>query len=119
MLGVCLAVFVIAKDKQTRTMAGSAAFVNFLSGITEPGLYGVVLKNKKYFISLTVAGALGGLICGIFECYITNFAFTGLFGIPAFASSPTAGFYFLAVGVTIITAFILTIILEKGTRLKK
>lgn len=119
LLGVCLAVFVIAKDKQTRTMAGSAAFVNFLSGITEPGLYGVVLKNKKYFISLTVAGALGGLICGIFECYITNFAFTGLFGIPAFASSPTAGFYFLAVGVTIITAFILTIILEKGTRLKK
>lgn len=119
LLGVCLAVFVIAKDKQTKTMAGSASFVNLLSGITEPGLYGIVLKNKKYFISLTVAGAVGGLICGIFECYITNFAFTGLFGLPAFASSPTAGFYFLAVAVTIVIAFVLTIVLEKGFSTKK
>lgn len=114
LLGVCLAVLVISKDKQTKTMAGSASFVNFLSGVTEPGLYGVVLKNKKHFISLTVAGAIGGLICGIFKCYITNFAFTGLFGLPAFASSPTAVYYFIAVGVTIAVAFLLTIFLEKG-----
>lgn len=119
LLGVCLAVLVTAKNKEMKTMAASASFVNLLSGITEPGLYGIILKNKKYFISLTVAGAIGGLICGIFSCYITNFAFTGLFGLPAFASSPTAVYYFIAVAVTIIVAFVLTIMLQGGFRLKK
>ena len=113
LLGVTLAILVVSKDKQTKTMAGSASFVNFLSGITEPGLYGIVLKDKKRFISLTIAGAIGGLICGIFNCYITNFAFTGLFGLPAFASSPTALYYFIAVAATIIAAFILTVLLER------
>lgn len=119
LLGVCLAVFFITKDKQTKAMAGSASFVNALSGITEPGLYGIVLKNKKHFIALTIAGAVGGAICGFFNCYITNFAFTGLFGLPAFASSPTAVYYFIAVIVTIAIAFLLTILLERGTELKK
>lgn len=118
LLGVCLAVLVIAKDKQTKTMAGSAAFVNFLSGVTEPGLYGIVLKNKKYFIALTAAGAAGGFICGVFDFYITNFAFTGLFGLPAFASAPKAAYYFIAVVATIAIAFILTVILEKGFKSK-
>lgn len=118
LLGVCLAVLAISKDKQTKTMAASASFVNFLSGVTEPGLYGIVLKNKKYFISLTVAGAVGGLLSGIFGCYITNFAFTGLFGLPAFASSPTSIYYFISVVVTIAIAFILTIILEKSIKSK-
>lgn len=119
LLGVCLAVLLTAKNKETKTMAASASFVNFLSGITEPGLYGVILKNKKYFISLTVAGAIGGLVCGIFNCYVTNFAFTGLFGLPAFASSPTAIYYFISVAITIIVAFVLTIILQRGKLIKK
>lgn len=119
LLGVCLAVLLTAKNKETKTMAASASFVNFLSGITEPGLYGVILKNKKYFISLTAAGAIGGLVCGIFNCYVTNFAFTGLFGLPAFASSPTAVYYFISVAITISVAFVLTIFLQRGKLTKK
>lgn len=112
-LGITLAVIVTSKDKQTKTMASSAAFVNFLSGVTEPSIYGILIKNKMYFVALSIAGGIGGLICGIFNCYITNFAFTGLFGLPAFASSPTAIPYFIAVAVTIAVAFILTIIFTK------
>lgn len=119
LLGVCLGVFFASRDKSTKSMAISAAFVNFLSGITEPGLYGIVLKNKKYFAIISVSGAIGGLICGIFNCYITNFAFTGLFGLPAFASSPTAKMYFVSVVVTIALGFIITYALEKGISLKK
>ena len=119
LLGVCLGVFFASRDKSTKSMAISAAFVNFLSGITEPGLYGIVLKNKKYFAIISISGAIGGLICGIFNCYITNFAFTGLFGLPAFASSPTAKMYFVSVVVTIALGFIITYALEKGISLKK
>ncbi|MDD3028144.1 MAG: PTS transporter subunit EIIC [Erysipelotrichaceae bacterium] len=119
LLGVTLAVLLISRNKETKTMAGSASFVNFLSGITEPGLYGVIFKNKKYFIALTLGGLAGGLICGIFGCYITAFAFTGLFGLPAFASSPTALNYFIAVAVTIAVSFGTTVFLEKGLKSKK
>lgn len=119
LLGVCLAVFLISKDKETKVMAGSAAFVNGLSGITEPGLYGIVLKNKRYFAIISIAGIIGGLILGIFNCYITAFAFSGLFGLPAFMASPTAPMYFVAVIVTIVVAFTLTIAVEKGLLRKK
>ena len=117
LLGVLLAVFFFEKDKTTRTVAGSAAFVNFLAGITEPGLYGVIIKNKRYFITLTLGGLAGGLVCGIFGTYITNFAFTGLFGLPAFASSPTAVPYFCAVIVSIAVSFIGTVIVQKGMQM--
>lgn len=113
LLGVCLAVMVISKSKEEKTIASSSAFVNFLSGVTEPGLYGVVMKNKKYFISLTLGGLVGGIVCGVTKSYITNFAFTGLFGLPAFLSSPTATTYFIAVGATLAVSFFATILLSK------
>ncbi|WP_026342489.1 PTS transporter subunit EIIC [Paenibacillus fonticola] len=113
LLGVCLAVLFISKSKEEKTIASSAAFVNFLSGVTEPGLYGVIMKNKKYFISLTLGGLVGGIIFGATHSYITNFAFTGLFGLPAFLSSPTAATYMLSVIVTITLSFVLTILLSK------
>lgn len=112
-LGVTLAVLLCARDKEERAMASSAAFVNFLSGVTEPSLYGVIIKNKMRIVAVVASAAVGGLICGIFKCYVTNFAFTGLFGLPAFASSPTAIPYFGAVLVTIALAFGITFIFEK------
>lgn len=117
-LGVTLAVMVCTKNKEERAMASSAAFVNFLSGVTEPSLYGVVIKNKMNIVAVAFSAAVGGLICGIFKCYVTNFAFTGLFGIPAFASSPTAVPYFIAVAVTITLSFIFACTILKGKKVK-
>lgn len=115
-LGVLLAVLVISRDKATRTVAGSAAFVNAVAGITEPGIFGVIVKQKRYFAAVTIGGMAGGLICGIFGVYITAFAFTGILGSPAFLASPMAGPYFLAVAVTIVTAFLVTFLMEKAIR---
>lgn len=116
LLGVVLAVMIFGRDKEARTVAGSAAFVNFLAGVTEPGLYGVAIKNKWYFVWVTLGGLAGGLICGISHAYVTAFAFTGLFGLPAFASSPTAVPYFIAVGVAILVSFVATAIFERTKR---
>ncbi len=113
LLGVLLAVMIFNRDKETRATAGSAAFVNFLAGVTEPGLYGVAIKNKWYFIWTALGGAVGGLICGLANTYITAFAFTGLFGLPAFASSPTAVPYFIAVAVSIAVSFVATAVFER------
>lgn len=118
LLGVCLAVFIIAKNKSDKEMAGSAAFVNGLSGITEPGLYGVMIKNKKYILSVILGGLAGGFVHGVTGTYITNFAFGGLLGVPAFLSSPKAATYFLGVLVSIVVGFISTVILTKREQAK-
>lgn len=115
-LGVLLAVLLVSRDKATRTVAGSAAFVNALAGITEPGIYGVVVKNKRYFGIVSLAGMAGGLVCGIFKVYVTAFAFSGILGSPAFLASPKAAPYFLAVFTTIAVAFALTFFLDKAAQ---
>lgn len=112
-LGISLAVMLTSKDKQVKTMAASASFVNFLSGVTEPGIYGIVIKNKRNFVTMIVSGLTGGLLCGIFDCYITAFAFTGLFGLPAFMASPRFAYYALAVVVTIAISFGITFFMER------
>ncbi|QZN86309.1 PTS transporter subunit EIIC [Cellulomonas sp. C5510] len=115
-LGVLLAVLVLSKDRPTRAVAGSAAFVNGIAGITEPGIYGVLVKSKKYFVGVLAGGLVGGLVCGLFDVYITAFAFTGVLGAPAFLSSPRAVPYFLAVFCTIAVAFVVTLVLDRRGR---
>ncbi len=111
LLGVCLAVMIFAKKKADKEMAGSAFFINALSGVTEPGIYGVMIKNKKYIVSVILGGFSGGLVHGITGTYITSFAFAGILGSPAFLSSPKAATYFLGVAVAIIVGFVSTMIL--------
>ncbi|WP_158372821.1 PTS transporter subunit EIIC [Cellulosimicrobium cellulans] len=115
-LGVLLAVLLVSRDRATRTVAGSAAFVNGIAGVTEPGIYGVLVKSKKYFVGVIAGGLVGGLICGLFDVYITAFAFTGVLGAPAFLSSPRAVPHFVAVACSIATGFVVTLLLERRAR---
>ncbi|HEY0186288.1 MAG TPA: PTS transporter subunit EIIC [Cellulomonas sp.] len=114
MLGVLLAVLVITRDKPTRALAGSAAFVNGIAGITEPGLYGVILKSKKYLAAVVAGGLAGGLVCGLFDVYVTAFAFSGVLGAPAFLASPRAVPYFVAVFCALAVGFVATLLLDRS-----
>lgn len=118
LLGICLAVLLFSEDKEQRATAGSAAFVNALSGITEPGLYGIVLKDKKYLFALIAGGAAGGLICGIFNVAATKFAFSGILAFGAWLSIPNLLWYCVAIVVSIAVGFVLTVILDKGLKKK-
>lgn len=119
LLGICLAVLLFSRDKEQRTTAGSAAFVNALSGITEPGLYGIVLKDKKYLLALVTGGAAGGLICGIFNVAATKFAFSGILAFGAWLSIPNLLWYCVAIAASIAVGFVMTVILNKGTAKRK
>ena len=43
----CLAVACKTKNKELKQIAGSAATTAFVSGITEPAMYGITLKKKR------------------------------------------------------------------------
>lgn len=101
LLGVCLGVLFASKNAKKRQVAGSAAFVDALSGITEPGLYGIVMTNKRYLISLIVGGAAGGLIIGLFDVPTIQFAFSGILSFGAYLTIPKLPIYITAIVVSI------------------
>lgn len=73
--GASLAVSLRTKDSELRGQALSAGIVALLSGVTEPALFGVCLKEKKALRGAMIAGALSGVYVGLvnIRCYIYSF----------------------------------------------
>jgi len=114
LMGIALASAILSKDEKQKNIAGASAFSLFLAGISEPALYGVIMKNKRYFLALCLSGAIGGLICGLFGVYSKNIAFAGLLTFPAYASSPTVVAYVLAIVTSAVVGFGLAYVFHKS-----
>ncbi|WP_105305043.1 PTS transporter subunit EIIC [Anaerolactibacter massiliensis] len=118
LLGVCLGVLFASKNAKKRQVAGSAAFVDALSGITEPGLYGIVMTNKRYLISLIVGGAAGGLIIGLFDVPTIQFAFSGILSFGAYLTIPKFPIYITAIVVSIAVSCAVSMLTTKRIEAK-
>ena len=81
--GATLAVAVKAKNKELKQLASSSGFTAVM-GITEPCLYGVLLKLKRPFVASMIGGAVGGIYAGISGLVRYSFVSPGLTAIPAF-----------------------------------
>ena len=105
--GIAAAVFAIflkSKRAETKEMAGTAAISAFVGGVTEPAIYGILMKCKKVFAAVCLANGIGGAICGIMhvtrDTMITVNGLTlpaiaavyGPWGIVAIVISMIAGF---------------------------
>ena len=81
--GATLAVAVKTKDKNLKQLASSSGFTAVM-GITEPCLYGVLLKLKRPFVASMIGGAIGGIYAGLSGLVRYAFVSPGLTAIPAF-----------------------------------
>ena len=81
--GATLAVALKAKDENLKSLASSSGFTAVM-GITEPCLYGVLLKLKRPFVASMIGGAAGGIYAGITGLVRYAFVPPGLTAIPAF-----------------------------------
>lgn len=81
--GATLAVAVKTKNKDLKQLASSSGFTAVM-GITEPCLYGVLLKLKRPFVASMIGGAIGGIYAGISGLVRYAFVSPGLTAIPAF-----------------------------------
>lgn len=81
--GATLAVAVKAKNKDLKQLASSSGFTAVM-GITEPCLYGVLLKLKRPFVASMIGGAVGGVYAGLSGLVRYAFVSPGLTAIPAF-----------------------------------
>ena len=81
--GATLAVAFRAKNRQLRQLAFSSGFTAVM-GITEPCLYGVVLKLKRPLIAAVIGGGVGGIYAGVSGLVRYAFVSPGLAALPAF-----------------------------------
>ncbi|MBU3097907.1 MULTISPECIES: beta-glucoside-specific PTS transporter subunit IIABC [Clostridium] len=117
-MGLAFGVFVKTKDKKLKTLAGSTLLPGLLSGVTEPIVYGLLLRYKRTIPYVAVAGAVGGAISGILGVQEKVFAFPSALSTPAF--SPMS-MYAIAMAVPFIIVALLTIIFgyeSKDKRIK-
>lgn len=118
-LGICLAVAVFATNKGDKATASSAAFTNALCGITEPGMYGIILRSKWLIGAMVGSGAIAGLVLGIGKVAATNFAFSGILAFSGWFGCVNFPMYCLGIAVSIILSFVVTAVLIKSGKVNE
>ncbi|GGO02385.1 beta-glucoside-specific PTS transporter subunit IIABC [Saccharibacillus kuerlensis] len=99
--GLAVGILLRARDKTTRSLASSTAIPGLLAGVTEPIIYGFILRYKRTIPYVVIAGALGGAINGAMGSKSMAFAFPSIFAIPTF--SPMLG-YAIGSGIAFLLA---------------
>lgn len=105
-----LVVGIKTKDKKLKSTAISCALTAYVSGVTEPALFGINLRLKKPLYGAMIGSFCGGLFAGITQVKI--FAFpgsAGLLSLPAFIGDSGLGNLYYAV-IALIIGTIVTFI---------
>ena len=76
------------RDKELRQTATGAAVSGLLGGISEPSLYGVVLRYKRVFPLILIPAMIAGGLISALGVKSYAFAFTSLLSIPAMQPIP-------------------------------
>lgn len=120
--GACLAYALLQKDADKRGV-GISSGITALSGITEPGVYGVLFPNKYPLIGAMVGGGVGGFIAGLFGLTQYVIANPGFISFAAYINPDgTFGNFWGMMGVmvlAVIVGFVVTYVLGKRQEAKK
>lgn len=106
-IGLAFGIFIKTKDKKVKALAGSTLLPGLLSGITEPILYGLMLRYKRTIPYVAIAGVVGGGISGLVGAEALAYAFPSALSIPIY--SPFV-LYIIAMLSAFAAATILTVI---------
>ena len=113
---VVFAVFLKSHNKKTKETALPAAISSFF-GVSEPSIYGVTLPLKTPLFITWGCSAVGGAIMGLLDVKLYTMGGMGLFAFPAYISPNgfDMSFYgvLIAVGVSMVLGFVLTLIFFK------
>lgn len=107
--GSALAVGVKAKKKENKEVGLSTGITALLS-VTEPALYGVLIRLKKPLISAIIASAITGVFIGIFDIRAYATASCSLLTLPIFMGGEMSNFYLAcaAAVIAVVLGFVIT-----------
>ena len=109
-VGTCLGVWVKAKKEENKSVAMSA-FISSFIGITEPGIYGVLLKYKKALIADIIAGGVAGAFVAVGGGHATAYVNSCILSLPVFVGD---GFAFVCIGMAIAAALGFGLVMVMG-----
>lgn len=92
MMGIALGMLIKAarsKNKPLRDTAAAASLSVVIGGITEPTLYGLVLRYRRVLIIEVIAAAASGLVLGLFQTKMIGFSPAPILALPLMI--PTLG----------------------------
>lgn len=106
-VGVGLGVFLRSKkDPQTRTLASGAFLASLLGGITEPTLYGLVLRYKRVMAAQLIGAFAASVVAGLFQISGHALVMSPVLGAPVF--TPMVGYLIaLVVGTAVAAAAVM------------
>ncbi len=107
-MGVALAIAWRSRDPAVKSLAGSASITGLLAGVTEPIVYGLLLRYKRTIPAVLIAGAVGGAINGALHVKMNAFAFHSLLSIPAFGPMDQ---YLIGIVTAFILAMLITLVI--------
>lgn len=108
MMAVAIAVFVILaikkKNPELRDTAAAASLSVAIGGITEPTLYGLILRYRKLLIIEMITAGASGAVLGLFGTYVVGFSPAPFLALPLLR--PIIGGV-LGIVVALVVAFLL------------
>ena len=110
LVGACLAVFIRAKNSDTKQIGLSTTISSFI-GITDPGIYGVFLKIRNAMIATIVGGGLGGAIVGAFGGRATAYVNSCILSLPVFMGE---NFWCVLLGMAVSTVAAFAVVMVLG-----
>lgn len=109
-VGTCLGVWVKAKKPENKSV-GFSTFISSFLGITEPGIYGVLLKYKTALIADIIAGGVAGAFVAVGGGHATAYVNSCILSLPVFIGD---GFLFVCLGMAISTALAFGLVMFLG-----
>jgi beta-glucoside PTS system EIICBA component len=90
-VGIAIGFYLRAKKhSKMRALAGPTAITGLLAGVTEPIVYGIILRYKRLLPIVAISGGIGGAICGLTNVTMNAYVFHNVFSIPVY--TPTFGY---------------------------
>ncbi|MFJ5625042.1 beta-glucoside-specific PTS transporter subunit IIABC [Peribacillus loiseleuriae] len=83
-MGVAFGVFLRARDKKLKSLTLGAVLSGVLAGVTEPIIYGVIMRYRRLIPIMVIAGVIGGAIVATFDVRVFTFVFNSILTIPAY-----------------------------------
>ncbi|UQZ36882.1 PTS beta-glucoside transporter subunit EIIBCA [Paenibacillus sp. PK3_47] len=115
-IGVAFGIFLKAKkDRSLRSIAASSGITGLLAGVSEPIVYGLILRYKRVIPIVIIAGSLGGAINGHFGVLYTAYVFHNIFSIPV---EQPMSIFIISMIASMGTAFLLTVLFGYESKVK-
>lgn len=102
--GATLGFALRSKDKNVKELGFSTGFTA-LCGVTEPAVYGIIVKYKQIIPAVVLGGVSGGLFAGIFHLKRYTIATPGIPALPTFMGEDPNNI-FIAIGTVCIAFFV-------------